>query len=445
MSKPTLHAVVVFLFASALAAPAAFAQAPPAAPPPPMPLPPPPPPAPPPPPEVQQLATPEATPPAPADETGPWMELYGFAMTDIGYNFNSIDPDWFDTMRPTKLPSFENEFGQSGQTYAGVRQTRFGVKSEVPTAYGRMKTIFEFEMFGVAADAGQTTFRLRHAYGELGHFGAGQTWSPFMDIDVFPNSLEYWGPNGMVFYRNVQVRWMPIQGETRLTFALERPGATADGGAYSERVELEDVKARFPMPDISGEYRLAGKPGYVKLSGIVRWIKWDDVGTMVATDLTGSAIGWGANLSSNVNLGKHVLKLQAVYGQGIQNYMNDGGDDIAPKLNPGNATTPVKGVALPVLGIVAFIDLNWSERFSSALGYSLVKIWNSDGQLPAAFKLGQYALVNLLCTPTKNVMAGVELQFGRRDNFDDGWSVNDFKLQFSFRYKFSYELGGKKS
>ena len=31
-----------------------------------------------------------------------------------------------------------------------------------------------------------------------------------MDLDVFPNSLEYWGPNGMVFFRNVQLRWMPI-------------------------------------------------------------------------------------------------------------------------------------------------------------------------------------------------------------------------------------------
>ena len=30
----------------------------------------------------------------------------------------------------------------------------------------------------------------------VGQFGAGQTGSPFMDSDVFPNSLEYWGPNG---------------------------------------------------------------------------------------------------------------------------------------------------------------------------------------------------------------------------------------------------------
>jgi len=114
-------------------------------------------------------------------------------------------------MRPTKLPSFRDEFGRDGRTFAGVRQTRFGVKGFQPTNYGELKTTFEFELFGVGVDTGQTTFRLRHAYGELGHFGAGQTWSPFMDIDVFPNSIEYWGPNGMAFFRNVQVRGCPFR------------------------------------------------------------------------------------------------------------------------------------------------------------------------------------------------------------------------------------------
>ncbi len=75
-------------------------------------------------------------------------------------------------------------------------------------------------------------FILRHAYGELGQFGAGQYWSPFMDEDAFPNSFEYWGPNGMVAFRNVQFRWMPIKGASRVTIALERPGASADLGVY---------------------------------------------------------------------------------------------------------------------------------------------------------------------------------------------------------------------
>jgi hypothetical protein len=31
------------------------------------------------------------------------LEIYGFAMTDMGYNFNQIHPDWFDVVRTTKL------------------------------------------------------------------------------------------------------------------------------------------------------------------------------------------------------------------------------------------------------------------------------------------------------------------------------------------------------
>ena len=142
--------------------------------------------------------------------TRPTFEIYGFAMLDIGHDFKQIDPNWFDTMRVTRLPSFENEFGEDHSTFAGVRQSRLGVRSSTPTALGELKTTFEFELFGTGVDEGQTTFRLRHAYGELGAVRRRPDWSPFMDPDVFPNSLEYWGPTGMVFFRNVQVRWIPI-------------------------------------------------------------------------------------------------------------------------------------------------------------------------------------------------------------------------------------------
>src|SRR6185295_18346002 len=124
-------------------------------------------------------------------------------------------------------------------------------------------------MFGVGVDAGQTTIRLRHAYGELGKWGAGQTWSPFMDIDVFPNTIEYWGPNGMAFFRNVQLRYMPIQGDSRLTIALERPRASADQGDVGDRFDLFGVTPLLRLPDLSAEYRMGRPWGYVELAGIV--------------------------------------------------------------------------------------------------------------------------------------------------------------------------------
>ena len=372
----------------------------------------------------------------------PFLDIYGFAMMDTGYDFKQVDPNWFDVVRPVKLPSKANEFGSDGNSYFSVRQTRFGVKSEVPTSMGPLKTQFEFELFGTGVDAGQTTFRLRHAYGELGQVGAGQTWSPFMDIDVFPNSVEYWGPNGMVFFRNVQVRWMPLKGDSRITVALERPGASADQGIYRDRIELQDVKPHFPMPDISWEARLGRDWGYVEAAGIVRKIEWKDVGTD-QYDLSGSDWGWGFNFSSNLKVTeKNVLKLQLVYGEGIQNYMNDAPEDVGTVPNPGNAKTPVKGEALPLLGIVAFYDHYWSDKFSSTIGYSRLDIDNSAGQAANAFRTGQYAVTNLLYYPVKDVMVGGEFQYGYRKNFNDGWSVPDYRIQFSFKYNFSFRIGG---
>ena len=72
----------------------------------------------------------------------------------------------------------------------------------------------------------------------------------------------------------------------------------------------------------------------------------------------------------------------------------------------------------------------------------MTDIDNSDGQAPDAYRMGQYALGNLLYYPAPNVMMGGELQWGRRENFSDGFSSDGFKVQFSFKYNFSWKLGG---
>jgi len=381
-----------------------------------------------------------------------WFQIYGFAMTDIGYNFNQIDPAWFDVVRPTKLPTTKNEYGTDGNAYFSVRQTRFGVKSGTQTGLGELFTQFEWEMFGTGVDAGQTTIRLRHAYGELGCIGVGQYWSPFMDIDVFPNTVEYWGPNGMAFFRNGQFRYMPIKGDTRLTIALERPGASADGGTYSEIIQQQNINAQFPVPDLSAEYRSAHDWGYVELAGIVRYMKWVDQGED-DIDLSGDAIGWGLNLSSNLKLGSdNLLRLSVLYGAGVQNYMNDATVDVGIETTD-DPEMPVKGVAIPLFGAVAFFEHNWSDKFASAIGYSMLSMDNTNGQSFDAFKMGSYAIGNLIYYPVQDVMMVAELQYGNRDNLNNLEEDEEnqypenylktadiLKVQFSFKYNFSHKV-----
>ena len=143
------------------------------------------------------------------------FEIYGFAMLDIGHDFKQIDPNWFDTLRLTKLPSFEDEFGEDNSTFAGVRQSRLGVKSSTPTDARRAEDDLRVRAVRHRRRRGPDDVPPAPRLGRARARSApASTWSPFMDPDVFPNSLEYWGPTGMVFFRNVQVRWMPISGDT---------------------------------------------------------------------------------------------------------------------------------------------------------------------------------------------------------------------------------------
>jgi len=376
-----------------------------------------------------------------AQEKSTGFELYGMVMADAGYNFNSISPDWFDMMRPSKLPSYKNEFGTDGNVFFGVRQTKLGVKSSTPTRLGELRTQFDFDLVGFGKDAGQTTFHVVNAYGQLGKIGAGQTASAFMDLDVFPVVEDYWGPLSRVFFLNIQLRYAAIEKENeKLIFALERPGATADGGDYSNSIELQNVKPVFKLPNLTAQYRYSGNWGHIQVAVIAKSIKWKDLDTS-GYDLSGSTVGWGGNLSTVINAGNKIkLKMQGVYGKGIENYIADVTPDVGLKSQPGNLTQPFQGTALPAWGFFTFAEIKWTKTLESSVGYSMLKIENSDLQSVRAFKRGQYGLINFRYHPVTNMVLAIEYQYGRRDNFSDGFYSTGNKIQLSFEFLFSQKF-----
>jgi hypothetical protein len=214
--------------------------------------------------------------------------------------------------------------------------------------------------------------------------------------------------------------------------------------------QLSDVKAQFPAPDLSAEYRKAGPWGYVEIAGIARYIGWKDLNTDDGTDLTDNTFGWGVNLTSNLKFAKiATARLGFVYGQGIQNYMNDATTDIAVEFQPNNTSKPFTGVALPMFGASVFFDLQWNERFSSTAGFSMIQIDNIEDQSYETFETGTYALANLMYYPVKNVMCGIEFQYGARSNKNEGPGYDAApsnylddamaaRVQFSFKYNFGH-------
>jgi hypothetical protein len=262
-----------------------------------------------------------------------------------------------------------------------------------------------------------------------------------MDLDVFPNTLDYWGPLSRVFFLNIQVRYVAIEKENeKLIVALERPGATADGGDYRNSIELQNVKPVFKFPNLTAQYRKRWKWGYVQIAGLLKSIKWKDLDTS-GYDLSGSAIGWGANLGTVINATKNIkLKMQGVYGKGIENYIADVTPDVGLKSQPGNAVQPLQGTALPAFGFFTFVEIKWTENLESSIGYSMLKIENSDLQSSNAFKRGQYGLINFRYQLVKNTFAGIEYQYGRRDNFSDGFHSTGNKIQLNFEFNFSQKF-----
>ena len=236
----------------------------------------------------------------------------------------------------------------------------------MPTAKGAINTKFEIDLFGVGDDAGQTTIRLRHAYGEFGQFLAGQTNSLFMDGDIFPNTVEYWGPTGMVFLRNPQIRWTPVKGANTFAVAIENPSNDIDSGQFREVADFPGAQGDQEWPDLTAQFRHDADWGHVQVAGILRWVGTEVVGDTdpgVAEDLgvvyDDNDTGWGINLTTVINVfERDAIRAGYVFGEGIASYMNDGGMDAGPNqglLPDGSLPGGTKIEAVQLTGLIGSI------------------------------------------------------------------------------------------
>lgn len=338
------------------------------------------------------------------------IKFGGFVKLDLIHDFDAIgDTDAFKT---SSIPVPEQS--SDGNTRLHAKETRLNLDARTTTGLGDFRVFVEGDFFGSG-----DTFRLRHAYGELGEFLGGQTWTNFMDIDSRPDTLDYEGPDGSVFLRQAQARWTkPLGEDTQLRLALEQPDAdlTAPTGAIQETV----------LPDLTAGFHLHRGRCDTYLSGIARQIGYE------ASGISDEVFGWGLNLSGILKTwGKDDFRYQIAYGEGIASYIEDFrglGANAAP-----DASGDLE--ALPVLaGFLAYRHL-WSEEFRSNLVYSYADIDNSAGQPGDAINQTDYVAVNLIWSPIKSVDVGGEYLYGNREN-QDGQSADANRVQFSAKWSF---------
>jgi hypothetical protein len=353
------------------------------------------------------------------------FQIGGYVQADAIFDADRIGNK--DAFVVSTIPTGGTKTG-AGDTNFSIRQTRLFLKTQTPTEnWGDLVTYIEVDFMGT--DGAEP--RIRHAYGQIGdelQFLAGQTWSAFQDATVFPSTLDFQGPPGMITNRRPQFRvrrdW---KQDWTAVIAVEDPSSDITTPATFAGEEST------PYPDLAGNVRWGPDWGHLQLSGVLRYLQFDpDVGSRE------SEIGYGLNLTGSVKTikldEKHTdsLLFQIAGGNGIARYVNDtsglGLDAVLAA--PGD---DLDGQEL-IAGMIAYQHW-WNAKWGSTAGYSIVTVDNASGQPGSDYHSGQYIVANLRYYPAERVMLGGEVLYGLRED-NDGDQGDDVRVQFAAQYRF---------
>jgi cell division protein FtsB len=350
------------------------------------------------------------------------LAIGGFARLDVIHDDDAIGaPCQFITATiPTDGGSMVN--GAGGQTSFCVNTSRLTVESRTPIRSGELKTYFAMDLYGDALSTNPEP-RIREAYAQVsipawgGEWLFGQTWGTYVDLEAWPDILDFEGPGSAIANRQPMLRWSKnLSATTGFQLALESPGGGTVDGA--------DMLTAWP--DLIGNLRWSlGSGGHLRAAGILR-----DLRASANDGPAETALGWGIAGSGKVPLSaKNSIVFELSYGKGVGSYYNDGPpngiyDPLTSKLKP-----------LPLVAYYLGLEHAWNDTLSSSVLYSALEVDNLESQPDTAGKKSAYFSLNLIWRPDSRQMYGVEfLSGGRRDKGGAEGTNNRFQLtgQFSF-------------
>ena len=379
--------------------------------------------------------------PAETSPAAPVMEISGWANLDLIYDFDRVAPQYEETLVPTTIPTVPGLYGSDGNFIPSVKQSKLSFTRSGQTPFGAGRAWIEFDLFGTGADAGKTTFDLRHAWFELGNWGAGQTWTTFMDISTWPNVYDWWGPSAMALNRNVQLRYTFPQGgrDWQLALALEDQNGSFNVDPLNELApELADnLTTKSELPDFIARWRLEKDWGHLQVAGVARRLDYETLGTP-NNNPSGHEFGWGFNVTGILNtVGRDQIKYGMTFGEGIASFMNDGGGSNLVLTADGDHVTAAES-----FGFMLYYDHYWSERWSSSIGYSQNDNKLTSVQVQAQPDKVSYASTNLFYTAAPSLVTGAELLYGKLETADSA-DGTDVRIQFTTRYVFSNSFNSR--
>jgi outer membrane DcaP-like protein len=317
-----------------------------------------------------------------------------------------------------------------GQLTLHARQTRLNLATSTPTSYGSMTTFIEGDFFGADGNESVTNsngFRIRHAYGTLGNFLAGQYWTNLFDENAYAETVEFGGPVGEIFIRQAQVRWTQPFAAGEWSASMENPeslfavsGAPLTAGSATP---LRSDRDRYP--DIIGRLKWKNQLGTFNAALIARNIRIDST--------TAADAKWGEGVSltevipmgnsddfrANFNAGNAIGRYQ------LAGFFPDGYVDATGKVRLARAKS----------AYAAYRHF-WSPVLRSSLIVSASSTDTPGGGTFNGFdKSARSAHANLIFSPIPRVNLGMELIYEKRTVVDGDFGTLH-RLQFAAQYFF---------
>lgn len=346
------------------------------------------------------------------------VQIGGYLKLDA---IHDRDQDLGDTLYVDGLSTSGAQ--REGHFRLHARESRLFLKTTTPTDLGLLRTHLEADFFGGGGDevfSNSRSFRIRHAYGELGRFLAGQTWSNFMHFAGYPETVDFDGPVGVTFLRQAQVRYTLPVGPGSLSVAAENPEATGF------------ADAKDSSPDLTTRYSWTGETAAFEAGALLRRLAYDD-GTNDDT-----ASGYGLMLAGNVALGDATRLMGGViWGDGVGRYVysSSGSSDGTAGIGEAYVDADGKLESIKTRGFNVALLHQWTKRFRSSLSYGQARGDRPSNLFPTSTRKLESIHFSHFYQLSEPVTLGFEIARAEKET-QNGDTADALRFQASAKYAF---------
>jgi len=312
--------------------------------------------------------------------------------------------------------------GEQFHINANASQLRFDVRA--PDLPGNIRFYYQNDFFGAGSETGDMKYRVQHLYGQIYGFKAGFTYGVWEDPDSWPDTVDYEGPNAVIFSRRPVAQYTVAWNDNwNTTFGVEKPDIFVDLNSGPN----PGVNQLTAIPDLGFNTRYEKEGfGHLQFSTMFR-----DIGAKDGLGVDHHVFGWGVNLSAGIDVTENdALQLLGVYGEGVGGMGND-----TSFLNSDAAFKSTGQLeALPYWSAMLGFTHHWNQKFRSTVSYGYVNLDNASGQAPTFYHTSHYASANLIWQIRKRLSVGLEGLYGLKTAQNGVDSGDHWRIQLGLVY-----------